>query len=163
MLLDMPVSIGICAGKNLNVRKEVSDMKKIVFLGAFVLIILVGLASYAAMTKEPISEGNLSDLKGKWEGWRTLRGRDLRTELEIYNDTLPLKGKFLFHDLQRKGKMSGTYTLEFNQGMIKNDNLYLKHGQDYFELSLHKGDGKMKLEGDFYSMGHEGTISLNKK
>jgi hypothetical protein len=31
-----------------------------------------GLASYAAMTREPISEDNLSDLKGKWEGWRTI-------------------------------------------------------------------------------------------
>jgi hypothetical protein len=138
-------------------------MKKIVSWGVFILFILIGLESYAAMTKEPISEGNLSDLKGKWEGWRTLRGRDLRTELEIDNDTLPLKGKFIFHDLQRKGKMSGTYILEFNQGMIKDNNLYLKHGQDYFELSLRKGDGKMKLEGDFYSMGYGGTITLNKK
>ena len=39
-------------------------MKKIVFGGVFILIILIGLVSYAAMTKEPIAEGNLSDLKG---------------------------------------------------------------------------------------------------
>ena len=115
------------------------------------------------MTREPISEGNLSDLKGKWEGWRTITGRNFRTELEIYNDTLPLKGKFIFHEIQRKGMMSGTNTLEFKQGMIKDNNLYLKQGQDYFEFSLHQGDGKMKLEGDFYSMGHKGTITLNKK
>jgi hypothetical protein len=87
----------------------------------------------------------------------------LRTELEIDNDTLPLKGKFIFHDLQRKGKMSGIHTLEFNQGTIKEGNLYLKHGQDSFGLALHKGDGKMKLEGDFNSMGYRGTISLDKK
>jgi hypothetical protein len=138
-------------------------MKKIVFWGVFILIILIGLASYAAMTKEPISESNLSDLKGKWEGWRTLTGSDFRTELEIYNDTLPLKGKFIFHDVKRKGMMSGTNTSEFEQGMIKDNNFYLKRGENEFELSLHKGDGKMKLEGDFYLTGNRGTMILNKK
>jgi hypothetical protein len=59
--------------------------------------------------------------------------------------------------------MSGTYTLHFEQGTVKDNNFYLKRGQDYFELSLHKGDGKMKLEGDFYSMGHNGTITVTKK
>jgi hypothetical protein len=145
-------------------EKRQRNMKKVVIWGVFIpILILVGLASYAAMTKVAISEGNLSELKGKWGGWRTLRGRDFRTELEISNDTLLLKGKFIFHDLQRKGKTSGTYTLEFKQGMIKDGNLYLEHGQDYFELSLHKDDGKMRFGGDFNSMGHSGTISLNKK
>jgi len=139
-------------------------MKKIVFFGVLIpIFILIGWVSYAAMTKEPISESNLSDLKGKWEGWRTVNNRNFRTELEIDNESLPLKGKFLFHEIQRKDKMGGTHTLEFKQGIIKDNNLYLKRGQDEFDLSLHKGDGKMKLEGDFYSMGHRGTISLNKK
>jgi len=118
-------------------------MKKILFGGFFILIILVGLVSYAAMTKETISEGNLSDLKGKWEGWRTLTGGDFRTELEIDNDTLPLKGKFTFHDVRRKGKMSGTNTMDFENGKIKDNNFYVKRGENEIELSLHKGDGKM--------------------
>lgn len=139
-------------------------MKKIVFGGVFILIILVGLVSYAAMTKEPISESNLSDLKGNWEGWRTLTGGDFRTELVIDNDTLPLKGKFTFHDVKRKGKMSGTNDAEFKQGKIKNNNFYLKWGgNNEVELSLHKGDGKMKLEGDLYFAGNRGTMTLNKK
>ena len=142
-------------------------MKRIVFWGFFIQVfILMGLASYAAMTKEPISEGNLSDLKGKWEGWRTIETRrDARTELEIDNDTLPLKGKFIFHDVKRPGKMSatGTETLEFDGGRIENGNLLLKRGQNYWELSLHKGDGKMKLEGDFFFRGAKGTMTFNKK
>ena len=138
-------------------------MKKIVLGGVFILMFLVGWVSYAAMTKEPITESNLSDLKGKWEGWRTIKMRNFRTELEIENDTLPLKGKFLFHEIQRRDKMGGTHTMEFKQGKIKDNNFYLQRGQDEFELSLHKGDGKMKLEGDFYSGGHKGTITLNKK
>jgi len=102
-------------------------------------------------------------LKGKWEGWRNISGRDLRTDLEIDNDTLPLKGKFIFHDAIRKGVMSGTNTMEFDQGSIKDNNFYLKLRENYFELSLHKGGGKMKLEGDFYFAGNRGTMSLNKK
>jgi len=113
------------------------------------------------MSREPISEGNLSYLTGKWEGRRYVKGYNFRTELEIYNDTLPLKGKFIFHEVKRK--TGGTYTVEFMHGMIKDSNFYLKRGQNYFELSLHKGDGKMKLEGDFFSEGYEGTITLYKK
>lgn len=138
-------------------------MKKIVFGGVFILIILVGLVGYAAMTKEPISESNLSDLKGKWEGWRTLTGGNLRTELEIDNDTLPLQGKFIYHDVKRQGKMSGTNTMGFKNGRIKDNNFYVKRGETEIELSLHKGDGKMKLEGSFYFAGNRGTMELNKK
>jgi hypothetical protein len=138
-------------------------MKKIVFGGVFILIFLVGLAGYAAMTKEPITEANLSDLKGKWEGWRTSTGGNFRTELEIDNDTLPLKGKFIFHDVKRGGKMSGTNTMGFEKSRIKDNNFYVKKGETEIELSLHKGDGKMKLEGDFYFGGLRGTMDLNKK
>jgi hypothetical protein len=81
--------------------------------------------------------------------------------MEIYNDTLPLKGKLIFHEVKRK--TGGTYTWEFMQGMIKDSNLYIKRGQNNVELSLHKGDGKMKLEGDLFVEGYEGTITLYKK
>ncbi|MBS3919509.1 MAG: hypothetical protein KG012_11555 [Deltaproteobacteria bacterium] len=141
-------------------------MKKIVFWGVFIQIfILIGLVSYAAMTKEPISEGNLSDLKGKWEGWRTLTRGDYRTELEIYNDTLPLKGKIIFHDVDRRGKMSGTNDVGFEQGKIRDNNFYLKWagGKGEVDLSLYKDGGKMKLEGDCYLWGSRGTMSLKKK
>ena len=136
-------------------------MKKIVW-GVFIqFFILIALASSASMAIEPISEGNLSDLTGKWEGKRYVRGGTFRTEMEIYNDTLPLKGKFIFYDVKRKG--GGTYSWEFMQGMIKDGKFYVKRGQNYFKLSLHKGDGKMKLEGDQFVDGNEGTITLYKK
>jgi hypothetical protein len=140
-------------------------MKKIIFGGVFILIILAGLMSYAALIKEPISKDNLSDLKGNWEGWRSLTKGNFRTELEINNDTLPLKGKFTFHDVQRKGKMSGTNTMNFAKGKIKDGNFYLKQkgGAIEVELSLHKGDGKMKLKGSFDLEGNRGTMDLDKK
>ena len=136
-------------------------MKKIVW-GVFIqLLILIALASCASMPREPISEGNLSYLTGKWEGKRYVSKGTFRTEMEIYNDTLPLKGKFIWHEVKRK--RGGTYTWEFMQGMIKDSKLYIKRGQNNVELSLYKGDGKMKLEGVFFTEGYEGTITLYKK
>ncbi len=141
-------------------------MKRIVFWGIFIqFFILMGLVSYAAMTREPITEANLSDLKGKWEGWRTVGvTHNLRTELEIYNDTLPLKGKFIFEQVKRQDRGGGTpHTMEFKGARIKDGNFYGKGGVNEWELSLHKDDGKMKLEGDFYFRGAKGTMSLKKK
>ena len=165
--MDVAAAILTCVRKTLNGRKEENGMKRIVFWGIFIQVfILMGLVSYAAMTREPISKGNLCDLKGKWEGWRTVGvggSHNARTELEIYNDTLPLKGKFLFEQIKRQDRGGGTGTMEFKAGKIENGNFYLKAGQNYWELSLHKDDGKMKLEGDFYFRGAKGTMSLKKK
>lgn len=142
-------------------------MKRMISPGCAILIFAsMVLVSYAAMTREPISTSNLSDLKGKWEGWRSspTGSLNLRTELEIYNDTLPLKGKLTFHDVLRKGMTRGTHTGDFTRGIInKEGNFYLKEGENYYELSLYKGDGKMKLEGEYYFFGAKGTISLNRK
>ena len=142
-------------------------MKKVIFSGCIILIFVsMVLMSYAAMKKEPISSSNFSDLKGKWEGWRTggVSAQNLRTELEIYNDTPPFKGKLTFHDVQRRGMMSGTHTTDFSQGTINDEgNLILKSGQNVFEFSLYRDERKMKLEGDFYFMGFKGTMTLNKK
>jgi len=112
-------------------------MKKIIW-GVFIqLLIAIALASCVSMPREPISEGNLSYLTGKWEGRRYVRQGTFRTEMEIYNYTLPLKGKIIWHDVKRKG--SGTYSWDFMQGMIKDGKLYVKRGQNYSELSLYKG------------------------
>jgi hypothetical protein len=143
-------------------------MKKAIFLGCMgLLFVFMALASYAGMTKESLSPSNVSDLKGKWEGWRTgpVGATGLGTELEIYNDTVPLKGKITYHDVKRRGMRDalGDAVQEF-KGIINNDgNLYTKWGQNYIELSLYKDDGKMKLDGDFYFQGFKGTMTLNKK
>ncbi len=143
-------------------------MKKAIFLGFMGLLFTsIALVSYAAMTKEALTPSNVSDLKGKWEGWRTGQGgtTGLRTELEIYNDTVPLKGKITYHDVRRRGMKDavGDFAQEFSGTINENGNLYAKSGQNYFELSLYKGDGKMKLDGDCYLTGYKGTMTLNKK
>jgi len=141
-------------------------MKKIIFLGCIMLFFAsMVFVSYAAMQKEPITRNNLSDLKGKWEGWRTLAqgSVNLRTEMDISNDTLPIKGALTFHDVQRRGMTTGDFTQQITGTINDKGNFCFKWGQNEFELSLYKGDGKMRLEGDFYFMGAKGTMTLNKK
>ena len=143
-------------------------MKRMIFSGCIILIFAsMVLVSYGAMIREPISSENLPDLKGKWEGWRTFRGvgtRNFRTELEIYNDAIPLQGKLTFHETQTKGMMSGTIIMKFNTGKINDGgNFILESGGNSWEFSLYKDKGKMKLEGDFYYQGGSGTMILNKE
>ena len=126
------------------------------------------LVSYAAMTKTPISPSDLPALKGKWVGTRTLgTGTVLNTDLEILNDTLPLKGKFIFYDVARRGAMKGTDTIEYPNGEINKEGALVFRGKvaekNFFELSLYKDDGKMKLDGDLYLMGFRGKMTINKK
>jgi hypothetical protein len=44
------------------------------------------------MARQPICQGNLGELKGKWDGRRIINGRDYRTESEIHKDTTPPQG-----------------------------------------------------------------------
>jgi hypothetical protein len=144
-------------------------MKRMIFSGCIILIFAsMVLVSYGAMTREPISTENLPDLKGKWEGWRTplQRGttQSYRTDLEIYNDTLPLKGKVTFYDVERKDKLGGTIFNKFNTGQINNEgDFVIESGEHTYNLSLYKDKGEMKLEGKYDFRQTRGTISLKKK
>jgi len=141
-------------------------MKKVIFSKwCCLLFTLMVLVSCATVPKKPITKSDLSDLKGKWEGTRTtLGGVTALTDLEIYNDTLPLKGKLMVHNILVRGTTYRTETLEFNNGGInKEGNFMLQHGDNVFELSLYKGEGKMKLEGEYYYRGFRGKLVLYKK
>jgi len=141
-------------------------MKKAIFLGCIgLLFALISVVSYAAMTKTPISPSDLPALKGKWVGTRiagTTPGGI--TELDIENDTPPLQGKLTVHNVIVRGSRGRTVTLEFKNGQIdKQGNLVIKKEKNEFEFSLYEGEGKMKLEGDYYFMGVRGKITLQKK
>jgi len=141
-------------------------MKRIVFpWGVILLIISMALVSYAKMEKIAISEGNLSDLKGKWTGSRIMGpGTQLNTDFEISNDSLPVQGKFIFYDIQRGGRRGGTEIRDFKNGKINDQgNLLIVGSNMEVELSLYKDDGKMKLEGNLFWTGKKGTMSFKKK
>ena len=132
--------------------------------GVILVLISTALVSYAEMQKIALSEGNLADLKGKWVGSRTVGpGRVLNTDLEISNDSLPVQGKIIFHDVLRPGKSATTEVRDFKGKINDQGNLFHKDPDNEIELSLYKDDGKMKLEGNFFWMGTKGTMSFKKK
>jgi hypothetical protein len=120
-------------------------------------------ASYAEVQKIAISEGNLADLKGKWVGSRTIGPSMVQnTDLEISNDSLPVQGKILFHEVRIRGRGGTTEIIDFKQGKINDQgNLFIKGAE--MELSLYKDGDKMKLEGPFSWGGVRGTVSFKKK
>ena len=134
-------------------------------MGIILLFITMGLLSCATLPKKLITGNDLPILKGKWDGTRTVgTGVTALTELEIYNDTIPLKGKLMAHNVLVRGASGGTVTLDFNNGLINPEgNFIIKSGQDVIELSLYQGEGKMKLQGDYYMMGAKGMLVLYKK
>ena len=68
------------------------------------------------------------------------------------------------HNVLVRGASGGTVTLDFNNGLINPEgNFIIKSGQDVIELSLYQGEGKMKLQGDYYIMGAKGMLVLYKK
>jgi len=142
-------------------------MKKIVSLGCIVLLsTLMALVSCATLPNKPISKSDLPSLKGKWEGQRTTgAGTAANTDLEIFNDTLPLKGTLTVHNVvTRQGTPGRTVVHEFQGGTINEaGNFILKSDQILFELSLYQGEGKMKLEGDYYYWGFKGKVVFYKK
>jgi len=135
-----------------------------VALSVFFLI----LSSCATIPKQPISPSDLADLKGKWAGTRDLTLDKERTkayaEIEIFNDTLPLKGKvtiityFTFAGVD-------TRIYPFENGVINQQgNLAIKLTDEVaLDLSLYGGKGKMKLQGSYTLRANQGIIVLNKK
>jgi hypothetical protein len=132
--------------------------------GVILLIISVAVVSYAEMEKIAISRGNLTDLKGKWVGSRVVGpGTMLNTDLEIYNDSLPVEGKLTFYDVRRAHKAGTTEIVDFKGARINDQgNLVIKGPNVELELSLYKDDGKMKLEGNYVWMAARGTAMFKK-
>jgi hypothetical protein len=107
----------------------------------------------------------LSALKGKWEGVRDMTWGKYRsydpTIMEIYNDTIPLKGEvsFLFMDEAKPRAYSfedGTIDPEGNfRAQLKEDTKII--------LSLHKGQNKLRLDGDYLYGNYRGRLTLDKK
>ena len=141
-------------------------MKRMIFSVGIVLVLAsMVFVSYAEMQKIALSEGNLADLKGKWLGSRDTGGRTgINTDLEIFNDSLPVQGKIIFYNVRKAGgKSDTTETREFKAKINDQGNLFFKGPNNELELSLYKDDGKMKLEGNFYWFGSSGAMSFKKQ
>ena len=133
--------------------------------GVLLVVGLLILGACASIPRAPISSGDLSALKGKWEGVRDMTWGKYRsydpTIMEIYNDTIPLKGEvsFLFMDEAKPRAYSfedGTIDPEGNfRAQLKEDTKII--------LSLHKGQNKLRLDGDYLYGNYRGRLTLDKK
>ena len=95
-------------------------------------------ASCAAMTKKAITKEDLPALKGKREGVRTVGGgTTANTDLEIYNDTGPLKGKLAVHNVIVRGAPGRTVNLEFQDGLIEARNLVIRKEKNDCHWTCH--------------------------
>jgi len=129
------------------------------FIGAFLL------SACASVPKTIISSSDVSVLKGQWEGardmiWGRYRSFD-HTVLEIYNDSIPLKGKISI------AFMDGTDPREysFENGIIDaQGNLFVQLQMDVrFILSLYREENKIKMDGYYTHRGNEGRLTLYKR
>lgn len=131
-------------------------MKKRVFLYSIVLFLVpVVLLSCATVPVKSITQADLPDLKGKWQGYYGGGTFSQPVELEIFTENL--EGKITFHGTIP----AGTVSLPF-YGKVENGKLVSSWGKDWVKLSFRKADGKMKLEGEYQMSQWSGTMSLHK-
>ena len=141
-------------------------MKKMIFSGCIIILLAsMVFVRCAAMQKIAISEGNVAQLKGKWTGSRRPNpSLTLNTDLEISNDSFPLQGKWIFHEVRIPGKSDTTDIIDFKGGKINDKgNLLITDSAIKAELSLYKDDGRMWLDGTFSFPGGQGRMSVIKK
>ena len=116
---------------------------------------------------KPIASSDLPALKGKWEGTREIVLNFVRTfsaaELEIYNDTLPLKGKLTLYVPEYTGIEVRTYPFEEGQVDSTGKLIINLPETDRMELSFSSGETKKSLYGSYYHTRQTGTIVLIKK
>ncbi len=151
--------------------------KAIRFVGMGLLlvsIIWMG-CSTAKIKPEPITKGNMSLLKGKWEGSSTFGSVATKIQvpatMEIYNETVPLKGKLTMHDvppavfnlLASKPKtLSGDASIEFGDGNInERGSFVVKQGENHFELTLKIGP-KLRMDGYIHYSSLNPSVTLSR-
>ena len=125
------------------------------------------LGACATVPVKPIASSDLPVLKGKWEGTREIVINFLRTfsaaELEIYNDTLPLKGKLTLYVPEYIGNEVRTYPFEDGQVDQTGKLIINLHENDRMELSFSSGETKKTLYGSYFRLRQTGRIVLHKK
>ncbi len=139
-------------------------MRKLLRVSFFLLISIVG-ACATVSQKTAMAPSDLSVLKGEWQGSRDITLDRLRsidfTEMEISNDSAPLKGKMVIYFLGG----SDTRRYSFENGLIDADgNLSIELTEiNKITLSLYREGEKIKLDGYYWHRDAMGRLTLYKK
>ena len=139
-------------------------MKRLMIALVAVLFLL---GACATVPVKPIASGDLPVLKGQWAGTRELLLGFTRTfayaQMEIFSDTLPVKGKIIIYVEEYSGTEPRTYT--FDDGQIDQTGKLIIDlpENNRMELSFYSGEAKKTLYGGFYHGRQTGTIVLIKQ
>jgi hypothetical protein len=138
-------------------KKGETIMKRALFLA--MVIVLVSAFAIAKTADTPITPADLTDLKGAWTGTRSGRTGINRMDLNINNDSLPLKGDITFHWPKHEPTTSH-FTGQIVDGRLK---LSWNRGNGSADLSLRKkDDGSMELRGPIFGRGFSSSVTFKK-
>ena len=132
-------------------------MKRALFL-AMVIVLVSGFA-IAKTAETPITPADLTDLKGAWTGQRSGILGTFRTDLNIKNDSLPLKGDITLH-FQNISPKTFPFRGRIEDGRLK---LSWNKRQGSADLRLRKkDDGSMELRGTIFGRGFSASATFKK-
>lgn len=156
-------------------------MKKVIcFVGTSLLLIsIISMACVSTKIKpEAITNYNMCLLKGKWEGSSTFgsvaNSIQVPTTMEIYNETVPLKGKLTMHNVPRtlltqlnqlpaKPTPSGDVTFEFRDGNINEQGNFMSNQREnHIELTLKIGGAKLRMDGLIHLSSLNSSVTLSR-
>jgi len=158
-------------------------MKTIPCLIAVLLLLVEGIIAGCVTvptTTTILTKNNLSILEGRWEGSAIFAERIRTTAtLDIYNNSLPLKGKVSIQNIPRQaanifpGGFEGSeWESYFDTGTVtdKGGLIIRGRGGNFGEFSLIESEskrsvieGESKLDGWFYLWGAKGATTLHKR
>ncbi len=158
-------------------------MKTIPCLIAVLLLLVEGIIAGCVTvptTTTILTKNNLSILEGRWEGSAIFAERIRTTAtLDIYNNSLPLKGKVSIQNIPREaanifpGGFEGSeWESYFDTGTVtdKGGLIIRGRGGNFAEFSLVESEskrsiieGESKLDGWFYLWGAKGAATLHKR
>jgi hypothetical protein len=135
-------------------------MRRFVILNFLVLSLSsVGLFSCNTVSERPISQSDIPDLIGKWEGNYDAGMHTELVTMQILNDSL--EGRISFQNPQFgfPSTVGGAFT-----GKIENGRLAASWDKDCWIniMKLRKDGGKMKLEGNIQTSARKGSLTLEK-
>jgi len=167
---------------NIEKRGRIS-MKKVLCLIAGLLLLVEAIVAGCATvptTTTILTKNNLPILEGRWEGSAVFAGGVHTTvTLDIYNDSLPLRGKVSIQNIPREaanifpsGFEGSGWESYFDTGSItdKGGLIIRGRGGNFGQFSLIEGEskrsvleGESKLDGWFYLWGAKGAATLHKR
>jgi hypothetical protein len=141
-------------------------MRRLMMLNVLALFLcsVISLGCEANSSERPISQSDIPDLIGTWEGRYSASSWASVIRVQILNDSL--EGNISFHNPNptKEGALPPA-SIPFN-GKIENGRLVASGGKDFRidMMKLRKDGREMKLVGNYQDQtsGYSGTLTLEK-